>query len=92
MQACQQSADSSFLIALLVPVVTAVLAFVWIARSPSAELLDDGTVFEDPDTGAVFGSAEGVAPERDRKVGILALPRFTPSADGLVRLSIVTAD
>jgi hypothetical protein len=68
MQSCQQNVDTAFAIAMVVPIVTAMVATAWIARSPSVESIDDGTIFEDPDTGAIFTSAEGVTPERDRQV------------------------
>jgi hypothetical protein len=68
MQSCQQNTDTAFVIAILVPIVTAVASIAWIARSPPVESIDDGKVFEDPDTGAIFTSAEGVTPERDRQV------------------------
>lgn len=69
LQACQDNADRTFIIALTIPTLIAAAAAAYIVRPAPQELKESGTVFEDESTGFMFQAPEqGTPPERDKDV------------------------
>jgi hypothetical protein len=78
-QSCQQATDRIFLAAIGLPLLgLAAATSLTFLRQPDP-IGDNDNIFEDPDTGAIFSSADGIQPERDQR-GSLAFRAigFTP--------------
>lgn len=54
--------------ALLIPIAVGLYALAYTLRPVPKQLKDEGRVFEDPRTGAVFETSEGQQPARDKNV------------------------
>ncbi len=55
--------------ALLIPLMVGLYALAYLLRPVPQQLKQEGRVFEDPSTGALFETSEGQQPERDKNVG-----------------------
>ncbi|GMH33601.1 hypothetical protein BSKO_01435 [Bryopsis sp. KO-2023] len=66
-QACQGDADRTFLIAIAIPIVVAVVSVAYLLRPLPEDAANREEIFSDPETGIVFEGPEGTSPERDQK-------------------------
>jgi len=78
-KACQQAADQTTVTAFVVPMLLALAAAFYVVRPPPKTLVDEGRVFEDDATGAVFEAPRGVEPLRDKQGELVLRPvSYTP--------------
>lgn len=65
--ACQRQKDALLVASLLAPLLIFGAAAAYLLRPPPQASLDDGSLFQDSSTGAVFEAQQGTVPERDRR-------------------------
>jgi hypothetical protein len=64
---------------LAIPLLVLFVAAAFLLRPPPQESFDEGRLFEDGQTGAVFEAPEGAVPERDRRGELAFRPiSYTP--------------